>query len=98
MTLDQLHSLDEQELAMILVVVNIIDPMTCPKIQFEPRQLTWFRHEFLVKKLVDAFPKLKPEGHTIYLSLMEKLGIKGEIKYEQPPISAEVILRSSSGN
>jgi hypothetical protein len=42
----------------------------------------------LVKKLLDAFPSLKPEGHTSYSSLLKKLGIQHEIKYEQPPTPA----------
>jgi hypothetical protein len=79
MTLNQLNSLDELELAMALVVVNVIDPMTCPKIEFLPRDLTWFRHEFLIKKLVNAFPKLLPDGYTTYVSLLSKLGYVFEI-------------------
>jgi hypothetical protein len=34
----------------------------------------------LIKKLLDAFPRLKPEAHPIYSSMMQKLGIKVEIK------------------
>ena len=84
MTLDQLDNLTEQEMAIILVVVNIIDPLECPKMQFEPRQLTWFRHEFLIKKLVNAFPKVLPEGRDIYCSLLKKLNYTLEIKQDEP--------------
>ena len=79
MTLNQLQSLTEDELAICLYVVNVIDPMTCPKMEFEPRNLTWFRHEFLIRKLVNAFPKLLPEGHATYVSLLAKLGYVFEI-------------------
>lgn len=85
MTLNQLETLTEDELALALYVVNVIEPLDIPKMQFEPRQLTWFRHEALVEKLVRAFPKLLPEGHPIFVSLMEKLGIKGEIRKQEPP-------------
>lgn len=53
--------------------------------EFTPRQLTWFRHNMFVKKLLDAFPRLKPESYLIYSSMMQKLGVKIEIK--QQPIT-----------
>ena len=86
MTLKQLNSFDEQELDLILYVVNILNPPGVPKMEFEPHHLKWFKTDVLIPKLIAIFPKLKPEGHPIYLSLMEKLGVKGEIKYEQPPV------------
>jgi hypothetical protein len=86
MTLNQLNILNEQELAMILYVVNVISPPESPKMEFEKRHLVWFKHDQLVKKMVDAFPKLLPEGYPIYLTLMNKLGVKGEIKYPHPPL------------
>jgi hypothetical protein len=75
MTLDQLYELTPDELALVLVIVNDIAPPASPKMTFEPRHLTWFRHDQLIKKLVDVFPKLKPEGHATYVSLMQKLGV-----------------------
>lgn len=84
MTLDQLHSLTEDELALCLVVINFIDPPCVPKMEFEPKHLVWFRHNMLIQKLANAFPKLKEEGHSTFLSLMEKLGVKGEIKKQEP--------------
>lgn len=80
MTLNQLKTLTEDEMALALYIVNVIEPLDIPKIELEPRHLTWFRHDALVHKLVRAFPRLLPEGHPIFVSLMEKLGVKGEIK------------------
>lgn len=85
MTLNQLQSLDEQELAMCLFVVNVIDPPGIPKMEFQPRHLTWFRRDALNHKLLQAVPKLLPEAHPIFISLMEKLGVKVEIKKVEPP-------------
>ena len=68
----------------LFLCTNTISPTTNPKMEFEPKHLVWFRHDMLAKKLVDAFPSLKPEGHAIYSSLLKKLGIQHEIKYEQP--------------
>ena len=59
--------------------------MECPKIELTARRLTWLRHDMLIKKLLDAFPRLKPEAHPIYSSMMQKLGVKIEIK--QQPIT-----------
>lgn len=85
MTFQQLHNLTEDELAICLYVVGVLDPVTFPKIEItEPRQLISFRHDALVQKLLNAFPKLKPEAFSIYISLMEKLGVKVEIRVQEP--------------
>jgi hypothetical protein len=81
MTLNQLNSLDDQELMICLYIVNIISPPDCPKTEFGPNALTWFKHEFLVRKIVNAFPKILPEGYAVYVSLLDKLGYK----FELPP-------------
>lgn len=85
MTLNQLQSLDDSELALVLYVVNHISPPVTPPPPFEPIHLTWWKHQALVQKLIDAFPQIKPEAHAIYSSLMEKLGVKVEIKPVPPP-------------
>lgn len=95
MTLNQLKELDEDELSICLYIVNVVSPITLPKMEFKPKQLVWFRHDMLVKKLLDAFPSLKPEGHAIYSSLLKKLGVQHEIKYEQPPVVPTPITASA---
>ena len=80
MTLNQLETLTEDELALVLYVVNVIAPLDVPKMTFEPRHLTWFKHDALIKKLLDSFNRLKPEGHATYVSLMQKLGVCIQIK------------------
>jgi hypothetical protein len=79
MTLNQLQTLTDDELAIALYVVNHVSPPIAPPGPFEARDLTWFKHTALVQKLVDIFPKIKPESHAIFQSLMEKLGVKIEI-------------------
>lgn len=97
MTLNQLYSLDEQELALLLYIVNVINPLDFPKLDFQPRNLTWFKHDMLIKKLTDAFPRLNRDGHELYVSMLEKLGVKFEIKYEeQPSINVPIELPISS--
>lgn len=84
MTLNQLQTLNEDEIAMALFVVNNIFP-TLPPMEYSPRNLTWIKHDILIKKLTDAFPKVKPEAHPIFASLMEKLGVKVTIEKVDPP-------------
>lgn len=88
MTLNQLNSLDEQELSMLLYICNVLAPLDIPKIQFEPRQLTWIRHDMLINKLLNSFKSVNLEGHATYISLMQKLGVKIEIKHEEVPLPA----------
>lgn len=86
MTLNQLQTLTEDELAMALYIVNHISPPVIPPLPIYARDLTWFNHQALVQKFLDSFPKIKPEGHAIFQSLMEKLGMKVEINpIPQPP-------------
>ena len=96
MTLNQLKELTEDEVATCLYIVNQISPLAVPKMEFEPRHLVWFRHDMLVKKLLDAFPNVKPEGHCVFSSLLKKLGVQHEIKYEHPPAIPTSITTSPS--
>lgn len=81
MTLNQLESLTEDELAIALYVVNTLRPVK-PPIEIPPRGLTWFKKGMLEQKLVECFNNVNPEAHPIYSSLLSKLGVKHEIKYE----------------
>src|ERR1035437_8333701 len=87
MTLNQLNGLTDEELGMALVVGNHISPIESPKMTFEPRHLTWFKHDTLIKKFLDVFPRLKPAGHATYVSLMQKLRVCIRIKQNpnEPP-------------
>ncbi len=84
MTISQLESLTEPELEMALYVANVLRPVR-PPIEIPPRGLTWFKKGELEKKLVECFNNVKPEAHPIYSSLLTKLGVQHEIKYEQKP-------------
>ena len=85
MTLNQLATLTEDELALALYVVNILSHPGIPKGEFTPRELTWFKKDALNHKLMEAVPKLAPEAHPIFISLMSKLGLAVEIKPIEPP-------------
>ena len=84
MTLHQFNSLDETELCMVLYIVNVLFPVSLVG-EIPPRGLTWFRKGVLEEKIKAAFPQVKNEAHPIFSSLLTKLGVQHEIKYEQPP-------------
>lgn len=89
MTLLQLESLTEDELGILFHSVNVISPMTIPKMEFDMNTIKWIRHEMLINKLLASAPALKPESHPIFISLMHKLGVKVEIKpVPQPTIES----------
>lgn len=86
MTLSQLDALDENELAMCLYVINTVSPIF-PYLEILPKNLTWIKHDCLIKRLIDAFPQVLPQYHITYSSLMLKLGVKVEITPQSIPPS-----------
>lgn len=83
MTLSQLDSLSDLELMMCLYIVNTLQP-TKPPLEIQPRGLTWFKNDILVKKIIDSFQEVKPEYHYVYVSLLAKLGVQANITYQTP--------------
>lgn len=73
MRIGQLQSLNEDELALLLYIVNVIDPVSIPKMEFGPKELLWFKHDALTFKIAQQEPKLTPEGKEIFKGLMIKL-------------------------
>ena len=84
MTQQQIDLLSEDEKDMLLYILNQVFPVAFPKMEFDLHTIKWHRHDLLMKKIIETFPHLKPEGHSIYSSLLTKLGVQHEIKYEQP--------------
>lgn len=84
MTLDQLHSLTDDELCIALYVVNVLKPIK-PQWELSPRGLTWLKNGVLESKLIESISWVKPEGISAYSSLLTKMGIVHEIKQGPPP-------------
>lgn len=97
MTLYQLESLTEDELDMALGIVNVISPNSLVG-EIPPKGLTWFKREALIKKLLDAFPRVNPEYHATYTSLMEKIGVKVDIKKQEIPQNPVIQNEISASN
>ena len=85
MTNVHIESLDESEQCMLVYIVNHIFPTTFPKIEHDFNSIKWIKHEHLIRKLIDAFPKIKPENHNIYSSLLTKLGVPHQINRHDAP-------------
>ena len=79
-----IQSLNEDEMSLLLYFVNVVGRPLSHNIPFEVNDLKFFRKDILTKKLLDSFNKLTPDGHPIFVSLMEKFGVKVEIKKEEP--------------
>jgi len=71
--MDTIKCLTEDELALLLYVVNVIDPMTIPKMEIGVKELPWLRQQLLVEKLLKQKDKLKPEGQEVLRSLVAKI-------------------------
>jgi hypothetical protein len=82
-----LEDLNDDEMAILLYVLNFKNKVTCPTMTFESRHLKWFKHDLLVKRVREVFNDVKPEGHSIYSSLLTKMGVQHEIRVETPPLS-----------
>jgi len=94
MTLEQLKSLNDDEIALALYIVNVHAP-SLTGVEIPTQGLTWFKKGALEKKIGESFPALKKEAHPVFSSLLNKLGIPHEIKYEQPPLPASCSISAS---
>jgi hypothetical protein len=73
MRISQLQSLTQEELQLLFYIINVIEPLTSPKIEIGSKEILWFKHDTLVWKLSKQESKLTPEGKTIFQGLMTKL-------------------------
>lgn len=83
MTLNQLNTLTDDEVGFVLYIVNKLNPPPFGQ-EIPEIGLTWFRKGALEQKIQNAFPYLKHEAHPVFSSILNKLDVKHEIKYEQP--------------
>lgn len=80
MILIDFSSFTEEEEAMLFYIVNVIFPMELPKMEFDRDTIRWFKQDMFIKKLVDAFPRVKEESYPIYSSMLTKLKIEHKIE------------------
>lgn len=96
MRIDQLNSLNESELSLLLYIVNVLEPIQSPKFQIDkPKQLLWVRHDALLWKLSKHESNLTDEGKSIFQSLMVKLNKTSQEEREDYERSTNTTLTQS---
>lgn len=75
MTLEQLHSLNEDEIAMLWYAVNKIQPPVLAGVELDPSVFCSIRHSGLVNRVLQLEPAVKDEYKTIYSELKQKLNV-----------------------
>lgn len=73
MRMDTIKFLTEDELALLLYIVNVVEPMTFPKMEIGIKELPWLRQNLLVEKLIRQNDKLTPDGQAILKTLVAKV-------------------------
>ena len=80
-----LDTLSEDEMGFLLYFVNVTSPPLSHNVIYEINHLKFFRQDILVKKLLASFNLISEEGHSTFISMMAKFGVKVDIKKEVPP-------------
>lgn len=74
MTLEQLHSLNEDETAMLWFMVNKIYKPAVTDIEMDPSLFPSINKHWLTQRVLASQPSIKEECLPIYESLKSKLG------------------------
>lgn len=73
MTLEQLYSLNEDEIAMLWYIVNKIDKPVLAGIELEPQLFTAINKKTLIQRINNAESLIKEESKAVYESLKSKV-------------------------
>jgi hypothetical protein len=74
MTLEELHSLNEDETSMLWFIINKIDRPAIYGIELEPSLFPSINRYWLTEKVLKAKESVKPEHLSVYETLTSKLG------------------------
>jgi hypothetical protein len=74
MTLEELHSLNEDETSMLWFIINKIDRPAIYDIELEPSVFPSINRYWLTEKVLKAKESVKPEHLSVYETLTSKLG------------------------
>ena len=96
MRIGQLENLTEDELALLLYIVNVIEPLKSTATEITAKQLLWFKHDSLVWKVSQQESKLTPEGKEIFKSLMTKLNTTAQQEAENYASSSQPMFEQSN--
>jgi hypothetical protein len=72
----QLEMLTDDELALLVHIINVTDPIKSPKFEVtKPSHLLLIRHDALLWKCSQQEKNLSDEGKPVFTSLMMKLNM-----------------------
>ena len=74
MTLEELHSLNEDETSMLWFIINKIDRPAIYGIELDPSLFPSINRYWLTEKVLKAKESVKPEHLSVYETLTSKLG------------------------
>jgi len=75
MTIEQLNSLNDDEVAMLWFMINKVFPPAIKDIEMEPSIFTSIKHRWIVDRVSKMKDVIKEEHQPIYESLKNKLQI-----------------------
>jgi len=75
MRLEQLHSLNEDELAMLWYCINKIDPPVLAGVELDPEVFPSINHRKLMDRLTNARITVKEEHLPLFDGLVAKLRV-----------------------
>lgn len=73
MTLQQLKSLNEDEISILWYCVNKVNPPVLAGVDLEPSLFTSINHRKLMNRLTNCRILIKPEHLSVFDGLMDKL-------------------------
>jgi len=76
MTIDQLKSLNDDELAMLWFCINKVQPPILKGIELEPVLFTSINHKKLMDRLMQCKVHVKADYQKIYDGLYGKLSVR----------------------
>ena len=75
MRIEQLKSLDEDELAILWYCINKIEPTVITGIELEPELFTSINHKALMNRVTNCRLNIKEEHHQVFDGLVAKLRV-----------------------
>jgi hypothetical protein len=88
----QLDMLTEDELALLVHIVNVADPIKSPEFQVKKASdLLLIRHDALLWKCSQQEKNLSDEGKPVFTNLMTKLNMSLDTYFHEHPKRTELI-------
>jgi hypothetical protein len=90
MRLEELHSLNEDELAMLWFIINKTTPPTLTGFELEPSLFCYIKPHVIVNRVNQTEKYIKDEYKPVYDSLRQKLNMVPIVRPVEPPITGSI--------